>query len=506
MGSNASPLMPVSAPPGGGGDATATRNNMMSVVPADLFDDVSGISPDGITETDEPIEAAPVEDEPIEAVEDVPADEPVGDPPADAPPADAAPPDAAAPPEELPEGVRKGKDSKGKDKYFLEPNRYETFHAHHRLVQDASEQLGEPLTLDSIKLHNDAYQAQERLFSTLESGDTTAQAEAVRFMLDDMREAHANGEVGVDPTIPFAETVYTTLRDSAPDAYANLRLMAAKDLLSEMFERAGTTGNLDLLRSANHVAMNIAGIGPKAADVTAEQYLAHVSDSLKRAGLPFYTDDQLASLSKPTSADDPIAARDRRIAELESQVNGKSTTNAAEQFATWNRTHTTEVNKAIFGDAVKPSLTEAEKAWAKYPDDYARLVVDPLNREVTKAIGGDQALNRQVGELQAKAARATSEQVRQDIGARIKQLVINRAKMAVDKAKGPILATAAKTLKGLSDQTHDRRQGAQDRTVPKGQTTPVNRSVLPNTVQFKDNKFDAATAVKQATQLLAALR
>lgn len=498
--------MPVTIPAATpGGDRNAVMSTMMSAVPADLFADMSGV-PDGNPEPDMPIEDAPDEpiteapDEPAAPVEE-PPDEP-GETPIDGVDAAAEPPaEPAAEPEELPEGVRKGKDNKGNEKYFLDESRYKTFHGDHKFVREAGELIGEPLTKEALELRNEGFLANERLFTTLESGDPAEQTRAVKFIIDEMREAHNAGEVGVDPTIPFAETVYNTLRDTAPDGYANLRLMAARDFIGEMFDQAAQSNNLELFNSAQHFAVTLANVGPKPADMTPEQYLARVRDITSRAQIPFFTPGEMAQL-KTSRTEDPIAARDRRIAELESQVNGRSQTSATEQFASWDRTHKAEVNAALFNDAVKPGLNKIETLWAKFPDDYKRLVVEPLNREVGQAITKDVNLNRQVAELRARAERATSEQVRHDLGAQIKNLVINRARFAMDAVKGPILATAAKTLQGLSVQTHERRAGAQNRTVPRGESTPVRHSPVPALAQFKNGVFDTATAARQIQQAL----
>lgn len=487
-----------------------SATDMLAAAPADLFAGIDAISPSGDqTVDDTPLEVDDAPDEtPAEApVEDSPADDAAPIEAADDAPTsevmDPAAPEAAVDNEELPEGTIKTKDAKGKFKYSLDENRYKTVYGNHQAVQQATEVLGEPFTVDALKLRNDGYLANERLYTVLESGDPVEQGAAVKFMLDEMRSAHEAGEVGHDPTIPFAETVYTTLRDNSPDAYANLRLMAARDLVGEMFDNAARSNNGQLFSSAQHFAATLVGVGPKPANWTPEQYVAHVREVTARSGIPFFVPGEMQGLAK---GEDPLVASNRRVRELEAQVNGRSQAGAAEQYDTWFKTHVQDVNNSVFSDAVEPALAAVKDGWKDFPDDYRRLVVDPLNREVTKIVRADPALDRTVNELLGRARRATSEQVRQQLGAQIKQAYLNRAKLAMEAVKQPILTTASKTLKGLSEQTHDRRNGAQSRTVPKGPSAPVKQSAVPATVGFKNGVYDPGIAMKQAQQLLAGMR
>ena len=478
--------------------------SMLSSVPADLFSGAADIP----VPVSEGVDDTLIDDTPLDAgADDTPVDDmTAGDEPAAEPVVDAvAPPDTTPAattetPEDLEEGILKVKDKEGKFKYRLDESRYRTMHGNHVLAREATDILGEPLTLDAIKLRNDAYMAQERLFDHMTSGDPARQADVVGFLINEMKTAQADGETGVDPVIPFAETMYSTLKSEAPDAYAHVRLQAARDLIGEMFELAAGTGDEALGASMGHVARALAGIGPKGVNESPEAYLQRVREITGRSQLPFYTPDEWKGLVR---GDDPQAALARENAELKAQLNGRATTGATEQFSTWAKTNSNEVNAAIYDDVVKPILTSVEESWKPFKDSYQRLVVDPLNNEVTKAIRGDNDLNQKLNDLRAKARRATSEPVRQKIGEDIRQLTINRARLAMDRAKGPILKSAAQALQGLSATTNGRRTAAQTRTAPGGTATPVRQSVLPAPAAFKNGVYDSATAMKQATALLA---
>jgi hypothetical protein len=140
--------------------------------------------------------------------------------------------------EELPEGVTRGKNSSGKPGLFVEDSRWKNIYGNHQLVQKTSELLGEPVTMEALQLRNDAYMAQEQLFTTSRAATRKPRAHSSTIFFDEMKRAKDEGEVGVDASVPMAQTFYSTLREKSPDGYANLRFTAARDLLTEMFTEA----------------------------------------------------------------------------------------------------------------------------------------------------------------------------------------------------------------------------------------------------------------------------
>lgn len=475
--------------------------SMLAAIPADIMSGAGDIS------TPEPEWTPPADDAP----EPEPADEPATDPdtpaeentPASEPDGTgtSAAPDGA---EALDEGTIKTKDDKGKYKYQLEENRYKTVYGNHQLVRQATDAIGEPLTLDGIKLRNEAYQAQERLYDHLTSGEPARQTDVLKFIIDEMKTAQADGETGVDPTIPFAQSVYTTLRDEAPEAYGALRTQASNDLLSEMYAAAAADNDLGLMGSAQRFSAKLAGVGPKPADMPDAQYAQLIRDSAAKLSIPFHTTQEMATLSR---GEDPGEAMRRENAQLRAQLEGRTHVGAAEQYTQWDRANTQQVNKAVEDDAVLPALASVADSWKAFPDDYKRLVVDPLTREVSKIVRSDQALLQQVTSLRDRAKRATSEAVRQRIGSEIQTLFVNRAQLAAESTRGPILKFAADTLKGRSVETNERHTAAQQRTAPNGTGTPVKQSVMPTEIaSFKGGVFDTGTAMKQALAALQAIR
>jgi hypothetical protein len=396
--------------------------------------------------------------------------------------------------EELPEGVVRGKDRNGKAGLFVEDARWKNIYGNHQLVQKVSEMLGEPATPEALQLRNDAYMAQERLFNDLTSGDPNAQGAVLEYFLDEMSRAREQGEVGVDPAVPMAQTFYLTLREKSPDAYATLRLSAARDLIGEMFEEASAKGDESLWLSAQHFARALANVGQDVTDISQVRSIA------QRMGIPFYAKAEMQGLARGV---DPVARLQAENARLHALVNGKSNTNQAAQFDQWFSGVAQTVRSAVLDDAVKPALASVESQWKDFPNDYSDLVVDRLHRKVTETIRADAGFNQRIKLLNDQAQRATSAQKRDELGQAIKQAYVNRAKLAVDAVKKPILEFAANRLKERADQNIARRQAAQNRTAPKGTTGTVPRSLTPNNlVQMKDGVFDPAIAVKQARQLL----
>jgi hypothetical protein len=500
-----------------------STSDMLSAIPADIMGDLAappvadaggsgqdegylGNEPDDAApEDDGVIDDSPAGDEPVDEADEQADEEPAGETADEEPVADAkAAKDDAKPAEDLPEGVSRGKDRSGKPGLFVKEARWEVIHGNHKLAQDAAALIGEPLTLDALRTRDAALVANDRLWNDLASGDASVQGDVVDAFLQQMKSAVESGEVAGDPSISFATVMYEKLRDSAPDAYASLRLQAAKDLMSEMYAEAASLGNVDLSRSMNYLAMQMAGVKPKDASMTPEQYVDYARSTVKDAGLPFYGDDELPALAtKPVPAADP---RDRRIAELEAKINQGTQGDPAAQHKAWRDTHVKEVNTGLFDDAIKPALATVEKSWEKFPQDYERLVVKPLHSEVRDVIRKDAVFSQKVGELQARAQRAASAEVRTRIGDQIRQAFVNRGKLAVEQVKGPILQFAADSLKGRSETTHQRREGAQQRTAPKGSSAPVRTSAVPDIPQFANNTFDPKVAASQAAKYLASLR
>lgn len=473
--------------------------SMLAGIPADIMSSAGEIAtPEPEPEWTPPTDDAPAEPETAAEPEssEAPASDPASEP-------DATGTSAAPDTDALDEGTIKTKDDKGKYKYQLEEGRYKTVYGNHQLVRQATDAIGEPLTLDAITLRNEAYQAQERLYDHLTSGEPARQADVVKFILSEMRTAQADGETGVDPSIPFAETVYSTLRDEAPEAYGALRMHASRDLLGEMYAAAAADNDLGLMGSAQRFSAKLAGVGPKPADMPDAQYAQLIRDSAAKFDIPFHTTQEMATLGR---GEDPTDAIRRENAQLKAQLEGRTHVGAAEQYTQWDKSNTQQVNKAVEDDAVLPALASVADSWKAFPDDYKRLVVDPLTREVSKIVRGDQALLKQVADLRDRAKRATSESVRQRLGSDIQTLFVNKARIAAESASVPILKFATDTLKGRSVQINERHTAAQSRTAPNGTGTPVKQSVMPAEIaSFKGGVFDSGTAMKQAIAALQAV-
>lgn len=397
--------------------------------------------------------------------------------------------------EELPEGVTRGKDRNGKQGLFVEENRWKNIYNNHQLVQKTTEILGEPATLEALQLRNDAYVAQEQLYNDLTSGDPQAQGQVLGYFFDEMARARQDGEVGVDGTVPFATSFYQTLREKSPDGYANLRYTAARDLIGEMFTEAAEKGDESLRLSAQHFARVLAGV-PANADPK------QIPQMIRQRGVPFYTKDEMTGLKQRTAAD-PTEALRQENARLRAERDGTSTTNVAAQRQEWVQQTDQAVSQSILNDAIKPALSAVEKEWSKFPKQFERLVRDPLHSQVFDAIRNDKAFEGRIRLLKEQALRSPSAQKRAELGEAVKNLYLNRAKLAVDAAKGQVFREAAEFFQERVNQRHERRQAAQNRTAPSGSNGTVPRTAIPrDLIDFKDGVFDSDTAIKQARQLL----
>jgi hypothetical protein len=483
----------------GGTPVVETTGDLLSDLPSDLF---SGIDTDAGTsdtfETEDPDpdpDPAPTGDEDDEDPEAEEAEE--GAEGADTTEEQAKPGEETKPgAEELPEGVTRGKNSSGKPGLFVEDSRWKNIYGNHQLLQKTSELLGEPVTMEALQLRNDAYMAQERLFHDLTSGDPKTQAGLLNYFFDEMKRAKDEGEVGVDAAVPMAQSFYSTLRERSPDGYAHLRFSAARDLLSEMFTEAAEKGDDNLRLSAQHFARVLAGVDSKVTDAR------QVAQQARSRGVPFYTKDEMGSLKRGT-APDPIEALRQENARLRAEREGTSTTSQAAQRGQWVQETDRAIGETILNSAVKPALAAVEKEWGKFPQQFQRLVADPLHRQVVDVIKQDKVFEGKIRLWKEAATRATSAQKRTEIGQAIQTAYLNRAKLAVDAVKGGIFRDAADMFQERVNARHERREAAQNRTAPNGSNGTVPRTAIPkDLVQFQNETFDTDTAVKQARQLL----
>ncbi len=474
-----------------------TGADLVATVEPNFFDDVTPDTPaietspdattDDVIETpadiDPPSETA-VDDEPPADDEETPEEEPVAAAPAD--------PNAEA----LPDGVSKGKDRNGKEGLFVTPERWKTIYdGSHKTIQQVSEIIGEPATLESLQLREQAFQAQEMLFNDINSGDPKAQAKVVNYFLDQMNTARESGETGIDATVPFAQTFYAAVKEKSPDGYANLRLMGARDLATELFDAAARNGDPDLFTSVQHIVRAITG-APKGTDSAGVRAIA------ERMGIPFHSKAEMANLAKGA---DPVQQLRQRNQELEAQLNGRTTTSQAAQFKSWQTETETSIDQGIAEDAVQPALAAVAKAWEKFPNEYKANVVDKLHSKVAEIVMADPRLKAKVSALQNRAKMATSAQVRAQLATEIRQAYTNRAKLAADPQGGTFRAVindANKILTGLSNSTHARRSAAQGRTAPtRGAQGSVNRSITPGS-GMPNGIFDPSVAVRQGAEAL----
>lgn len=469
--------------------------DMLSSIPADVMAEFNNVS--DTPETGDTVDTTTeiTGPEPIETGEPEPEPEPEVEPEPEAEPEPSEPeqPKQGAATDELPEGVTAGKNRKGDEGVFVRSNRWDNLYSQHKMVQEISDVIGEPLTKEAISLRDQAYVAQEQMFMDLESGDPGSQAKVLDFILDQLSEARQIGRTGTDPLTPLAATFYDRLQAKAPEAYAALRGRAARDLATELFRDAARSGDKNLFLSAQHVARWLTQ--------SPDGDPAQIRAVAERMGVPFHVMDEMEGLARGA---DPLTEAQRTIQSLQQQLNGRQASTAAEQWQSWQAETGNVVRKGILDEAVKPALASIEQAWKPFQKDYDELVVKRLADAVKNTLANDPTLDAKIRNLTTQAQRATNPQLRAQLRDQIRQAYVNRAKQAADAHRREVIDFASQSLKGRVDSNHGRRQAAQTRTAPKGSTAPVPRSLVPDSVLKPgvNEVFDPNKAMKLAMSLI----
>lgn len=364
--------------------------------------------------------------------------------------------------DELPEGVRKGQDRSGKKGLFVTPERWKAIYdGGYKTLKTLEGMAGEPVTPELFDTYNRAYIGQEKTYSDLLGGDPKGVGAVLDHFIQEGARMHKEGEVGVDPIVPLANTFYDKIQASHPEAYAALRQKAATHLIEEMYAEAAASGNRNLWLSAGHIAKTI--------------------------GQPFKRSDEMEQFAKVQT--DPVRMLTQERDQLKAQLNGRSTTSQAAQFDSWNNATKQTTLNAVMNDAVIPALSDIQAAWGKLPggsEAFNDLVRDRLHSQVLKTMAQDTRFEDRMKLLRSNAARATSAQKRNEIGEEIKRAHVQRANLAIEAAKPAVVAFANKTFKEQNDAKHARRQAAANHKAPSGPGAPVKRSLVPAGMDFEN--------------------
>jgi hypothetical protein len=260
------------------------------------------------------------------------------------------------------------------------------------------------------------------------------------------------GEVGIDPLVPFTEQFYSAIAKASPEAYAQVRSKAANELIDEMYAEAAAKGNRSLWLSAQHFDQTL--------------------------GRKWRSEAEMANFA----ADDPVAKLRSENEQLRHQILTGTANSSAAQFEQWRAGLNQTISKTVADDAIAPALATVQDAYAKYPDTW-KAVQDRLHSHVLEGFKQDDRFAERVRLLMAQAKRAPSAQRRQEIAENIRLLHQNKAKLIVDAQKAQVLSEAGARLKEQSDAAHKRRQAAQRQQAPAG-GRPVERSLVPNGGNF----------------------
>lgn len=476
-----------------------STDDMLSGFSEDLFAGTGNDAPaEDTTGTDASAET-PVDDETIDIPDEVGETDP--QPPTEQPPAEPEPepePIAAkteTPVEEEIEGVRPTKTRAGKEGMFVAKDKWTAdILPSYKLAQEASQILGEPLTIDAIKLRNEALETNDNLFRDLNSADATKQGGLIDYLFGEMARAQKDGLVGSDPAVSFTRTLFQRL-EAQPNSPARnaLRYEASKALISELFESAEASGDKNLFMSLGHVVRELTG---------AKNDTAAIRDAANRMGYRFHTAQEMGQL-KP----DPVTRLQRENQRLMEQLNGRQQGNQKNEVDAFFRENASVIAKSLDEGVIAPALSSIADAWTKLPTQYKSLIIEPIKRDLVAKIKEDQSFMNRMAVLDEEAARATSASARESFRDRIKSAWTNKAKLIIDAVKRPHIEAATTIVKTGSDANHARRAEAQNKTSPKGASAAVPRSIVPDDLGVMPNGvFDENVAIQQMNKRLANLR
>jgi hypothetical protein len=480
-----------------------------AAVPADIFDDAPSGGDTIDISAEEAVDAASDAGDQVETIDspDVLPEEQSEPAPEPEQPTEEAAPDAETPPvepapapaDELPDGVRRGKDSSGKEGLFVTPQRWETIYGDHKAVREMSEAIGEPLTLDALQAREAAFVNGASLYSDLFSGDPTLQRDVIDHFFSESQRRRDSGEAASDPMVPFTSTLYGALKErngtaqGGDPAYAELRMSAARDLVDELFHETAKAGDKDAFRSMQHVVRVLTKSG--AAEAKAVREIA------ERSRIPFYMESEMNGLSR---GDAPETLLRKQVEQLQAQLNGRSANTQAAQFEERRIANQQEVRTAVLTKGIKEALTEDSQkgAWKNDQKGFARLVEEPLHRAVLDKLKSDPVLSDKVTRLEAEARRSASAQARD---AKLQQIVAAfaiRSRQIAEGLKRGILSDAAQTLAGQSASRNQRLAAAQTQRGPKGTSGSVPRSITPKEVVNPGGFFNAKTEMERVSRLI----
>ena len=500
--SGASDFTSGNTPPADSGDTGFSASDL-TWSPEDVAsiadEPAEGPAPEGYEDTPDETESRAPEtiDTPNVPAEEAgaPEIEPVAEPVAGA----TATPAAAQPPtDDLPEGVTKAKNRKGEEVFVVTPERWKAIYDNgHKVLAETSQLIGEPATLESLRIRQEAYEAMEELFTDVASTDPTAHGRVLDWAFGEMVRAQQAGEVGGDPRVTFAQTFYNRLAEKGPGdpAYQSVRMLQARDFMTELYADAIQRNDVPLFKSVQNVIRAVTGFGPDSADLT------RVRQAAENMGLPFHAFSEMDGLRNRQS--DPVHRVIQENQALRAQLNGQGNGAPArtEQFSDWIGSMAQEVNKSVVDDIVTPALKSVADAWKDYPKEWEHLVINPIVTDLKKELSADTVLQDTVKRLERQARIAVSPAARTQFRAQIKQAYKNSAALRIDRIiKGP-LEFASKSFVAANKQTHQRRQVAVANGSVNGTSAPVNRGIAPPGVVPDSGAYDPAAARRELTAL-----
>lgn len=400
---------------------------------------------------EETTEETPAETEPA-VEEETPAAETTEEPAAEetAPETEAEP---AKPQPELPEGVTMRERKDGKKEYVFSEARYNALYPKYQVARKIEHEIlgGEPLTIEAIKLRDNALAGQQRLHTDFFAGDPESHGNIVRHFIRQGEIARENGDVDANPMGAFAQNIVDVLVNEDIDSFCAMRDRILSHYLPAVIKTAAQKDDKNLRLAAQYLQKSIFG--------------------------KFDKPEQLA--------EDPHAGRAAELDRRERNLQQESARREQERWRDWNTQADTATDK-VKQDSVADFVKEVAKSYEKFPKHFANLK-DALHREIEKATGSPE-WKRRVDDLKRRAQTSRSAQTREEIRQQLETMHRNRAKAVLEDAGPGVMAEYAEMLRTRSAQNNARRAEAETRRAPNGAGAPPKTSLAPKLPEDEEGK------------------
>lgn len=446
---------------GGAGDSANSAGADVLAADLDSLDSVD------TTEESTEVESTPepeAEAPPAEDTEELPEPDAVEEEPATEEEPVAAKDDAA---EETPEGVTVRQKPNGKKEWVFDENRGRNVYAGYKAARSAEDVFGEPLTPELATSRQNAFVDQESMIADYLSGEPQAEGRFLNQLAGWAKAAQQNGDVRHNPLHSIAKQLPSFLaKNGGQEAFEALAAPVFRMQLDALYEEAIGSGNENILLSVQHLDNKLFGTYKKKAQI---------------------------------APPDPLAAREKQIADREAKLNQSEQQRNQESFGQWHNETKTDIKSAVESAITENLGAEVVKSYEKFPKAY-EAVLTMLHGKLQTRLKSDHSFQQELKAAVNRAANATPE-VRQQIREQLQNRYKAKASFWMDPVRNPevaeILKQQSAVIKQTSEAKHQRLQNGAQRREPGTLGTAVRQTVrqTPNGKSTHDAWADAIDAI-----------